>query len=164
MKRILVMDGRHGVYTWDASDDELLGKAAVAALAVNDLAHRFYPAPSPLDIPANDRELLDMPSEAVNALPQGLRAGVIRTRSSYSSRVRDNKDYEIWYRELQLLKASSAPWAEMCTVGRGDKAREVPTAWVLLEQRSDYQYERVWLADIPTASGEYTDRDAREAW
>jgi hypothetical protein len=143
--QIVIAEEKHATRYLDASDDQALARSALKLLTERLQAGYWYHEPEVLFEPAPGEELLTQ--EQVDALPtQALRDQEAAKVTRAGRRGRAEQDYRRWYDEVKRFVETKD--LSMVTVGRGRFERLVPKVWLLLEERSDYEYESVELEGV----------------
>lgn len=152
MAKMIVYHGKHSTDYWDATTPELFAASALQILTENFNYGWYYKPDEPKPYTA---ELIT--AESVNALPDGpVKQAAIsehnRQRAQVDRYKRDLRDYNealSWYNEAKRVVEEKDLSSTVLTNRRTGKViREIPCAWKLLEQRSDYEYERVELETL----------------
>lgn len=147
---VLVCYEKHGERYWDATSPEALARSALAILTERWKEGYWYSDPD--DDGLGDSEWAEkrraeiakaraLSREEIEALPTSARQAVISLRRESRQQVERDRRARDWYERAKRVVEEQD--LGTVTVGRNRFAREVPEAWVLLEERSDCEYERV---------------------
>lgn len=151
--RIIVCEEKHGTFYYPASSDEEWAKSALKILTdrFNDGYWYYDPRqeshPFSLDLRRKRDELLAMTDDQIEAIPSEDAQRLLREKRERARAEQREEAEEI--DEYERIKAVvEAQDDSMETIGRGRYQRREPKAWLLLESRSDHEYERVELEDL----------------
>lgn len=142
--RVIVCHEKHGERYYDASTTETLAASALQILT--DRWEEGYWYNDPREYYTEEKMRTYTPEE-IEALP----SNELKVRAEQQNRrAKDNQrqfDRDLAFYE-QVQRVVEQQDLSTRTVGRGRYEREVPIAWDLLQERSDYEYERVELVDV----------------
>lgn len=144
MTRILIAHETDADRYFDASTPDALAAACLKLLT--ERRHDYYPEPV-----AVAGEGFELPSDEVLAtLPEDVR----RDLKSRAARQRRDEaeaaEYARWWKTMTEVVGVQS--LALITLGRGGLEREEPLAYVLLRERSDYEYERIELVDLESVA------------
>lgn len=157
MSQIIVCDEKHDTVYWDASTPEALAASALAILTWRWKDGYWYLDPEDDGLGSSEwadeqraqrDKALAMTQEQIALLPDDARQVVLRLRADAKRDSAEDRRHRDWYERAKRVVESQSTGTVV--VGRNRFAREVPEAWVLLEERSDHEYERVALEDLWT--------------
>ena len=133
MMRILVLEEKDSTTFLDASTDEKLHKAALSVVKsrLDSEWGCYYEEDAP--------ESMNIAQEVMNRVPEG--------------RGRDALDKESaqYKRELESSKRMNNDYRK---AKKAIETNDGKLAWRLLQSRSDWEYERVYLAEVQNEYGE----------
>lgn len=157
-KQIIVCDEKHGTFHWDASTPEEWAKSSLAILTERWKAGYWYLNPDSDGLgdsewATNERAQIAkakaMSKEAINELPVVARKAVIRILADDRRDSSEDKQHRRWYQQAKQVVENQD--LSLITISEGTKwERQEPAAWRLLEERSDYEYERVSIEPLHT--------------
>jgi hypothetical protein len=135
-KRVLVWNGKHDREYFDASTPEILAESCLELIRKMD-SQGWYVI----------EELYEEESdEVIEALPEPYKAEALKKKADVVSRnkelTRSNETI------LAMRRAVDDHDVSLATRGAGRHERTLPTAWSLLQSRSDYEYEHVSLESV----------------
>lgn len=159
MASILVEETKHGEYYYPASTDEELAKSALQILTAND--EYCYCTPDEMFqwtislaqlIPGADEmgvaELkieIGKYRDLAKQIPDADAQKIMLDKMERAIKNHNEKqEYKKWYNSMRAV-VDNQDWQSVVTYKSG---RTVPKSWVLLCERSDYEYENVRLEDL----------------
>jgi len=158
MTKIIVCREKHGDYYWDASTPEAFAKSALAILTERFTQGWWYHNPDDDDglgksewankERKQNEIVLAMSKEQIDVLPDDAKRAVLRRRKETEQQLKENAEARDWYQAAKLVVENQS--LATVTVGRGVWERQIPVAWRLLEERTDYEYESVVLESLLT--------------
>lgn len=128
--RILVAKENHGDRYLDASTDEELGKSALKLLKERNALGWMYPEVNTLFGVLKEP---DLSYDQAKALPDGeVQTMALRQWDSFQRKLQYREEYTRWYDRMK-------------TAIRTDNGK---LAWLCLQERRDYEYEKVRLEEV----------------
>lgn len=166
MSRVIVCHEKHDTPQWDASTDEEWAKSALAILTERWNLGYWYADPDEDGLGTSDwadkrreeyAKALALTPEEIEALPEEAQKSIkyLRTQAKRDSEY--DKEHRAWYalakqvvedQDLGTYLFGDRTTARTKAGKEGRFERHEPKAWVLLEKRSDGEYERVELVDL----------------
>lgn len=170
MSQILVVEDKHYTSYYPASTTEELAKSSLVLLTMRFENGYTYLTPDEMypddsewtvsikqlipNFPADDASKVEK-AEAIRVWREAnvdsiadkdARAVVAKKLNSAIKNYNEKFQYIKWYNELERIVAEQD--LSTVTVGRNKYERQEPRAWRILEERSDYEYERVSLEKL----------------
>lgn len=154
-RQVIVAREKHGDFYYDATTPEAWARSALEILTERfdsgyhyfdgdpDANHHFVQEQRAKELEASAPDLSD---EDLRKLPVEARKPIIRARQRIRDREMEFESDRIFYAAVKEIVEDQD--AGMITVGHGRWEREVPKAWKLLQERSDYEYEDVSLEPL----------------
>jgi hypothetical protein len=134
VKKVVVFKEKHDTIYYDASSEELLGKALLSILRLRMKEGYWYPEPKLRDL-SEYKDYLEMPEETIALLPESMKKEIEKAKR-IERNVRAEYDEEVeWYEAAQHVL--SLPESEAIALKRGHQSLLL---WLFI-QRQDYQYE-----------------------
>jgi hypothetical protein len=131
----MIWHGKHSTEIYDASTPELWAQNCLAIL--QEMDEYGYFSEWPLD---------EEPEVDPLSMPEPYRAMAERDNATKRQRKAETIENNTHVATIKAVLESKD--ASMVTRGRGRLERQEPYAWQLLEERSDYEYERVELVKV----------------
>jgi len=151
-KQVIVAEGKYGNDFFDASTPELEARAYSIILAERKEIGYFYREyEGEITLTAEQQEILDMTDEQIEALPSSLRDNTKERKSKIArglaSKKRRKEQEDQWFNALDKVLAVPAEESYKVTtegVPGFERGRVRPLAEVLVESRTDGEYENVY--------------------
>ena len=151
-KQVLVAEGKYGNDFFDASTPELEARAYSIILAERKEIGYFYREyEGEITLTAEQQEILDMTDEQIEALPSSLRDNTKERKSKIArglaAKKRRKEQEDQWFNALDKVLAVPAEESYKVTtegVPGFERGRVRPLAEVLVESRTDGEYENVY--------------------
>jgi hypothetical protein len=168
MTAIIICEEKHDTAYWDASTPEQFAESALAILTWRWNDGYWYHDPDSDGLGSSEwaekereqrRKALAMTVEEISALPESAQKAINGLRARAKRESAEDRRHREWYTRAKRVVAEQD--TSTVTVGRGRFAREVPEAWVLLEERSDHEYEHVELMNDLWTRERFLERNAR---
>jgi len=151
-KQVIVAEGKYGNDFFDASTPELEARAYSIILAERKEIGYFYREyEGEITLTAEQQEILDMTDEQIEALPSSLRDNTKERKSKIArglaAKKRRKEQEDQWFNALDKVLAVPAEESYKVTtegVPGFEHGRVRPLAEVLVESRTDGEYENVY--------------------
>ena len=151
-KQVIVAEGKYGNDFFDASTPELEARAYSIILAERKEIGYFYREyEGEITLTAEQQEILDMTDEQIEALPSSLRDNTKERKSKIArglaAKKRRKEQEDQWFNALDKVLAVPAEESYQVTtegVSGFERGRVRPLAEVLVESRTDGEYENVY--------------------
>jgi len=151
-KQVIVAEGKYGNDFFDASTPELEARAYSIILAERKEIGYFYREyEGEITLTAEQQEILDMTDEQIEALPSSLRDNSKERKSKIArglaAKKRRKEQEDQWFNALDKVLAVPAEESYKVTtegVPGFERGRVRPLAEVLVESRTDGEYENVY--------------------
>jgi len=151
-KQVIVAEGKYGNDFFDASTPELEARAYSIILAERKEIGYFYREyEGEITLTAEQQEILDMTDEQIEALPSSLRDNTKERKSKIArglaAKKRRKEQEDQWFNALDKVLAVPAEESYKVTtegVPGFERGRVRPLAEVLVESRTDGEYENVY--------------------
>jgi hypothetical protein len=136
---IIVWHGKHDTVYFDASTPEVWAASCLRLLGTMDRDYQFYNEWPEADI---------LTDEQIEAMPEPYRTRAREDAERTKHENRHTTAHNMNVREIKRVLAEND--TSLVTRGRGTMERQVPLAWLLLEDRSDHEYEHVEIREVWT--------------
>lgn len=155
-KQVIVAEGKYGNDFFDASTPELEARAYSIILAERKEIGYFYREyEGEITLKAEQQEILDMTDEQIEALPSSLRDNTKERKSKIArglaAKKRRKEQEDQWFNALDKVLAVPAEESYKVTtegVPGFERGRVRPLAEVLVESRTDGEYENVYTEKL----------------
>lgn len=148
--KIIVCDEKHGDVYWRADTPEQWAASSLAILTERWNQGWWYHRPKePAQRDTDEQNASNMTKEQIAALPRDAQLVIRRLRKRMQIQQAAYQMESEWYDRAEKCVADQD--RSMVTIGRGKYAHDEPVAWQLLQDRSDYEYERVTLETLHVA-------------
>lgn len=155
-KQVIVAEGKYGNDFFDASTPELEARAYSIILAERKEIGYFYREyEGEITLTAEQQEILDMTDEQIEALPSSLRDNTKERKSKIArglaAKKRRKEQEDQWFNALDKVLAVPAEESYKVTtegVPGFERGRVRPLAEVLVESRTDGEYENVYTEKL----------------
>jgi hypothetical protein len=155
-----VCEEKHSTRYWDATTFERFAEACLAILTERWEEGYWYHDPD--DDGLGDSEWAEqrraeiakakaLTKEQLEALPEDARKSVLTLRREDRVTAEHDRQHREWYQRAKRVVEDQDMGT--VTVGRNRFARDEPEAWLLLQERSDAEYERVTLETLESREG-----------
>lgn len=136
--KIIVWEDKHGTSLYDASTLEVWAESSIEILRTMMDNGYYY-----LDEYTGEPPLTD---GQIDALPDQYKETARRDQAAAIRRIKETKENNDFYREVERVIREHDTGS--FTLGSRGREREIPIAWDLLDQRSDYEYEHVSVETV----------------
>jgi hypothetical protein len=143
--KILVAKEKYDTRYLDASTTKALARSALELLKER-LDSGWYPKPNELFPDKENQE--EMSQEAINALPERYRVQEEKRQKALRREKDERTLYQQWYNRVKTVIRNKD--LSCTSIGKNRSKSNIPLAWQLLLERTDYEYESVELREVET--------------
>lgn len=148
--KIIEAQEKHGTFYYNASDPKSWARAALKILTQRDTDGYWYSDPKVFYDEGKKFSDLDaafITDEEIAAMPDSMKSEAEAKRGRAKKELKWIENYEAWYKKMRSIVDSQDD--SLVTLSGGTRwEREVPRAWLVLEERKDHQYEWVSVEEV----------------